>query len=196
MTLSKSICTTLLLLVLAGCSPVAQPLIGETPELWGTSADGLQMSIIAVPVALRSEQRQEFYAAFRNTGPQDFFLNLGMTLANGRNHYPTAIQLIITDTDGHSRELRHNLPAVGGRVDDYAVGLQVGSIHIVKVNLDQFWCPETNEFELDLPKGTYQIAALFKGTGALHKNTGQLWTAWNFWEGVARSNVLQFEISK
>ena len=188
---------SLCLLLIVGCSTVAEPLIRDNPEMWGAPTDGLQMSITLAPVAPSSEYSPEFYVAFRNVGPQDFFLNLGATLANGRDHSPTAIRLIITNEKGRSMELHHRgFGGVAGRVDDYAVGIEVGSIHIVRISLGQFWCPETNEFKLKLPKGRYRVAAQFTGSGALHKNTGQLWTAWNFWKGDLKSNLLEFEVSQ
>jgi hypothetical protein len=187
---------SLSLLLIVGCYMVADPLIRDNPEMWGAPTDGLQMSITLAPVAPSSEYSPEFYVAFRNVGPQDFFLNLGATLANGRNHFPTAIRLIITNEKGRSMELHHRGFNVAGRVDDYAVGIEVGSIHIVRISLGQFWCPETNEFKMKLPKGRYCVAAQFAGSGAHYKNTGQLWTAWNFWKGDLKSNLLEFEISQ
>jgi hypothetical protein len=184
------------LLLIVGCYMVAGPLITDKPDMWGPTTDGLQISITLAPVESGSKYSREFYVAFRNVGPQDFFLNLGATLANGRDHFPTAIRLIITDEKGRSMELHHRGFNVAGRVDDYAVGIEVGSIHILRLGLDQFWCPETNDFMLKLPEGRYRIAAQFNGTGARHKNTGQLWTAWNFWKGDLKSNLLEFEISQ
>lgn len=188
--------TSLCLLLVVGCYMVAEPLIRDNPEMWGPHTDGLQMSITLAPVETGSEHSPEFYVAFRNVGPNDFFLNLGATLANGRDHFPTAIRLIITNEKGRSMELHHIGFRVAGRVDDYAVGFEVGSIHIVRISLGQFWCPETNEFKLELPKGRYRVAAQFSGSGARYKNTGQLWTAWNFWKGDLKSNLLEFEISQ
>lgn len=136
-----------------------------------------------------------FSVAFRNVGPQDFFLNLGATLANGRDHFPTAIRLVTTNEKGQSMELHHRGFNAAGRIDDHVVGIEVGSIHIVRIRLDQFRCPKTNEFELMLPKGRYRVAAQFIGSGARYENSGQLRTAWNFWKGALKSNLLEFEIS-
>ncbi len=79
-----------------------------------------------------------------------------------------------------------------GRMDDYAVGLQVGSLHIVKIKLDQL----LKDLELDLPNGDYRVFAQFTGTGPLHKNTDRVWALWHFWEGVAKSNVIDLQLSE
>jgi hypothetical protein len=137
----------------------------------------------------------EFQVALRNNGTNDVFLNLGFTLANGRRHFPDSVSLVLLDSRGHSRQLELVGPGgIAGRVDDYAVGLQTGAVHVLRLSLSEFWCPSTHEYKLKLPKGHYKITARFQGHGAAHKNTGMDWTAWNFWEGTLESGTGEFEI--
>jgi hypothetical protein len=135
--------------------------------------------------------------AFENVGDQDIALNLGIMLVNGRAQLPFQVHLQLTDGDGSTRELhfmdrKHG--GVAGRMDDYVVPLRVGSIHILKLSLDDFWCPSSKEFQIKLGRGKYQIAAQFEGGGAV---SGMLDMAgvkfMPFWKGKLQSNVLAFQ---
>jgi hypothetical protein len=154
------------------------------------------MAISPVYTQLRTGQDPEFDIAVRNVGTNDVFLNLGMTLGNGRRHFPTTIRLILLDAQGHRRELEPTGPAaVAGRVDDYAVGLQSGAVHVLRVRLSQYWCPQTKEWTMKPQKGGYRIAAQFTETDQHFKNTGMDWTMWNTWVGTLQSNFVDFIIT-
>jgi hypothetical protein len=174
---------------------VAAPVLAGFEGRWGVVTNGLQLAISPERETWTVGDSPGFQVAFRNDGTNDVFLNLGFTLANGRRHFPDAVSLVLLDSGGHSRRLEVVGPAaIGGRVDDYAVGLQTKAVHQLRLSLSEFWCPSTHAYKLKLPKGHYQITARFQGRGATHKNTGMDWTAWNFWEGTLESGVAEFEI--
>lgn len=80
---------------------------------------------------------------------------------------------------------------IAGRVDDYLVALRAGSMYTVKLSLNQFYSPDTKEFELKVPAGKYLITANFEGHGAQAVNLDtQGIKLMNFWLGKAQSNVL------
>jgi hypothetical protein len=162
---------------------------------WGVTVDGIQMSI-----SLTTPGRvdvPEFQIAFRNSGTQDVTLNVGIMLANGRVQLPDKIDLDLTDANGQTRRLKFGdkrYLTVAGRVDDYLIPLRSGSIYTLKVSLDQFWSPETKEFDLKLTPGKYQITAHFEGTGARAVNLDTRGIdLLNFWKGKIQSNTLAIE---
>jgi hypothetical protein len=132
----------------------------------------------------------------RNVGTNDVFLNLGMTLGNGRRHFPTTIHLVLLDAQGYRRELEPTGPGfVAGRIDDYAVGLQAGAVHVLRVRLSQYYCPQTKEWAIKLQKGGYRIAAQFTETDHHFNNGGFVWVGWNTWVGILQSNFVDFIIA-
>lgn len=159
---------------------------------WGAPVDGLQMSISATHSS--NLDTPEFQVSMWNIGEQDVTLNLGTMLANGKVQLPERIGLNLTDSRGKTRKLRFRYPAIAGRIDDYVVPLRAGSIYILTFNLDQFWSPDTKEFQLKLPPGKYQIAAQFEGGGVKTSNLDMPGIKlMNFWKGKLQSNALAIE---
>ncbi len=111
-------------------------------------------------------------------------------LANGKVMNPDKIQLTLVDDSGKSRELHFASPwAISGRMDDYIVPLRAGSAYTVKVRLDQFWSPDTQESTVHLKPGRYEVSAQFQGSGAGIINTGmEGMKLLNFWIGNLQSN--------
>lgn len=157
---------------------------------WGAKTNGLQLSLSV----LRTGQREtpEFEVVFRNMGEQDVSLNLGMMLANGKVQLPDRIRLSLRDGSGRKWELYFSdkrYAAVGGRVDDYVVPLRVGSSYTLILRLDQFWSTGTEEFELKLKPGRYEVSAQFQGDGAGTSNADMAgMKLMHFWEGNLQSN--------
>ena len=155
------------------------------------------MAISPVYTQLKTGQDPEFDVAVRNVGTNDVFLNLGMTLGNGRRHFPTTIHLVLLDAQGHRRELEPIDPGfIAGRIDDYAVGLQAGAVHVLRVRLSQYYCPQTKEWAIKLQKGGYRIAAQFTETDHHFNNSGFVWVGWNTWVGTLQSNFVDFIVTE
>ena len=159
-----------------------------TASAWGKGANGLQMSI--APAEHAPGKALAFDVAFRNAGKKDFVLNLGMTSANGKHLFPTALRLILADVEGKTRERPYSLPPhASGRVDDYVVALRAGSTHTIRVHSYQYSSLRK------LSPAKYSIVAKFEGKGAqfIHEDTRGVGLL-NFWKGTVRSGVLAFEI--
>jgi len=168
-----------------GAQTVAEP-------HWGQPTDGVQMSLSANdPIG------SDLMVALRNVGDHDVTLNLGYMLANGKVQLPDHINLNFTDAQGKTRtfkfaDKKHSF--VAGRLDDYVVPLRVGSMYTLKLKLDQFWCPETKEFEIRLLPGRNQLTAQFQGSEANRVNLDMPGIKlMNFWLGKVESNTLVIE---
>jgi len=118
-------------------------------------------------------------------------------MANGKVQLPDYIRLNFTDAQGKERLFRfadkkHSF--VAGRLDDYVVPLRAGSIYTVTLTLDQFWCEETEEFEIPLLPGKNRLTAKFEGRGAKLLNLDMPGIKlMNFWFGKVESNTLVIE---
>ena len=159
---------------------------------WGQPSDGVQISLSSTDA-----NGSNLQVAFRNVGDHDVTLNLGSMLANGRVQLPNDVNINFTDAQGRSRvfkfaDKKHSF--VAGRLDDYVVPLRVGSMYTLVLSLDQFWCPETKEFEIPLLPGKNQLTGRFHGSGARLGNLDmQSIKLMNFWLGNVESNTLTIE---
>jgi len=190
-----SVIITTLVLVGMGCAkhdPV--PSIVDQPEAWSDPVDGLRVGIKEAGMNPNQDGSPQFEVMFENMGSKDFIINLGIALGNGKRHYPTQIVLHLTDSTGNGRELRLKGPVgVAGRVDDYIVPLAVGAAHRLNLGLDQFWCPDTSEHQIQLTSGEYTVAASFRGEKARFINTDMEFLKWLiFWEGRIETKPLSF----
>jgi len=135
--------------------------------------------------------------ALRNVGDHDVTLNLGWMLANGKVQLPKYISINLTDGKGKTRLFQFSDKMhsnVAGRVDDYVVPLRVGSMYTLTLRLDQFWCQETMEFEMNLLPGENRLTAQFEGRGAKQANLDMpAMRLMNFWLGKIESNTLIIE---
>ena len=177
--------------------------VGERPvavQLFARAAETrLVMSISAAKPKFTNES-PIFHVTIENAGDKDVMLNLGMMLANGKVLLPEAIHLILIDSAEKSRELHFSdrrYPGVAGRIDDYAVPLRVGSAYTLRLSLDNFWCPKTKEFRLNLKPGEYRIRSEFAGKGAQAVNRDMEGIhLMNFWQGMLQSDVTVFRIGE
>jgi hypothetical protein len=199
----KSHRTFIILLSLVTASTVFLLAAGEAqtsirPDLQASNAE-LRMSIIAI-TPREAKRVPAFRVTVENIGDKDVVLNLGMMLANGRVHLPTEIRLILTDSGGETKELHFSdkrYPGVTGRIDDYAVPLSVGSAYTLRLSLDNFWCPKTKEFRLNLKPGVYRVRSELTGKGAQFVN-GDMegMKLMKFWKGTLQSDVTVFQIGE
>lgn len=195
----KAIALCCAVILVAGTAAVgAQELIRLGTTEWGTTSDGLRMTIQPGTSASEPEDRH-FYIALENAGDSDVVINLGYMTQAGRVMFPNAIRLFLTDPQGATRELQYfdrRYPGVAGRLDDFVVGLRRGSVHTIRVSLDHYWSRETNGLGIKLERGRYQVEAHFQGQGAQSLNLDTPGIGFfNFWKGTLRSNSLAFEIS-
>jgi len=79
-------------------------------------------------------------------------------------------------------------------VDSYVVPLRVGSTYTLKLRLNQFWSPSTQEFRLKLRPGRYEVLAQFQGNGVETSNADMAgMKLMHFWEGNLQSNPVLIE---
>jgi hypothetical protein len=183
---------------IAAASVARSEPMGTAGQSWGTAANGLRIGITPRAGAGPAATAQ-FDVALENTGAADFVVNLGLMLANGKIMYPGAIRLVLTDPAGRVRILDwpDGPAAMAGRIDDYVVALQAGSIHSLRFTLDKIWSASTNEYNVALAPGHYRIAVRFDGLGARFKNLDMPGIAlMNFWKGTVESSTAEFTIAK
>ena len=199
----KSHRTLIILLSLVAVSTVFLLAAGEAqtsirPDPQASNAE-LRMSIIAI-APQEANGIPIFRVTLENVGDKDAVLNLGMMLGNGKVHLPDAIHLTLIDSRGKSRELHFSdrrYPGIAGRVDDYAIPLRAGSAYTVKLSLDNFWCPKTKEFRLNLKPGVYRVRSEFTGKGAQSVNGDMEGIKlMNFWKGTLQSDATVFRIGE
>jgi hypothetical protein len=157
---------------------------------WGLPVSGLQLSLSEYQS--NSATIPKFRVQFRNVGKQDFVLNLGRMLANGRVQLPDRISLELTDASGKTRKLSflHTM-FVAGRVDDYLIPLKTDATYSIAVGLDQFYSRETIGNSSPLFSGATKVVASLDGVGAMNLNSDTPGIAlMEFWTGKVRSNML------
>lgn len=153
-----------------------------------------------VKLSLRAAESEiagslHLYVTFENAGDQDVVLNLGLMLGNGKILQPEALRVILTDGAGQAKELHFvdkKHPGIAGRVDDYALPLRAGSSFTLKLSLNDFWCPASKEFTLDLKPGRYSARAEFIGRDAQYENGLLL----HYWTGKIESDATEFQVGK
>ncbi len=140
------------------------------------------------------------YATFENVGNIDTFLNLGMMIGNGKTLLPEAVRLVLTDVNGQVRELHffdRKHAGVGGRIDDYAVPIRAGSAYTLRLSLQDYYCPKSREFVLNLKPERYSVRVKFAGKGPQYLNVDTAGLKFMpFWTGKLESNVAKFQVGK
>ena len=180
------------------CVPMlwAQPL---SATVWGAPSGGLQLGV-AASVDGRPANIVSFEVSFRNTGANDFVLNLGHMLGNGKVMLPDAVRLVLTRPSGTTCELHYfdrRYPRVAGRVDDFVVALPAEAEYTLRLNGDRLWCAATQEFQTALAPGPYRVTIRFQGRGAETENLDMKGVSLlAFWKGTAESGQASFHVEQ
>jgi hypothetical protein len=181
-----AILITCLLWVIAAFSLPAENIVTPVPTDVKEAVPALTMSL----QSLTPEQPGAFRVVMENTGDKDLMLNLGKMFKNGKVMTPDAIQLILVDSKGESKELRFanfKHPGVAGRIDDFIVPLRAGSTYSLRLSLSDYCCLKTKEFQL-APTGDYRIHAILKAKDAHYVNLDtEGIKLMNFWTGTLTS---------
>ena len=169
--------------------------VSPDPQAWGSEVSGLRMGIAAVGLT-NAEAGTVFEVSLHNAGAQDFVVNLGLMIANGKTMFPHAVRLTLSDSAG-TRKLEYGgqNPIRAGRIDDYVVALRGGSKYTLRVSLDHYFSPATKEYRLKLQPGRYRVAAQFEGKGAITNNADMRGVSLlNFWKGSLQSGAAEFDV--
>lgn len=165
----------------------------------GTAVSGFQ---VAVSFGQNRPEKSTFLIELRNVGNNDLTLNLGIMVGNG-THYPTALNLIVTDEQGRVRRLVVDAPPLGGRVYTWVLHLAVGSTFNIPIDFvdSTFSIPIVGLLEncplypiYKLSPGTYSVQAEFKGTRDTRALLDLPGISTPYWEGTATSNQLRIEV--
>ena len=162
--------------------------------------DGVKLKVSIRVANPENIDSLRLYATFENVGDIDTFLNLGMMLGNGKTLLPEAVQLVLTDVNGQVRELHffdRKHPGVAGRVDDYAVPIRAGSAYTLRLSLQDYYCPKSREFVLNLKPERYSVRVKFAGKRPQYLNVDTAGLKlMPFWTGKLESNVAKFRVGK
>jgi hypothetical protein len=165
------------------------PAAGKSP--FDAEMNGLKLTIAAA----NHPQAGPFTVALQNTGEKDIAINLGYMFGNGGAQFPDAIHLIVLGENGTSRDFLFadkRYPGSNGVMDDFIVPLRSGSTYTLVLPLNQFWCRDTDEFELKFPRGHYRIAARYYGSerkAGVRDSQGE--TSTPLWKGFPPSDLVK-----
>jgi hypothetical protein len=188
------ICTSFFLLILS-LTVRAQSSGGLQ---WGEAVDGVQMSISEAGSVKAGEPNLR--VTFKNDLKEDVDLYLG--IIGGSGPRPCVLEnrtipctfnftLSVTDAAGDARRFKFKgIMYVAGRLDPYIAWLRAGSTYALDIGLDQFWSPETKEYDLKLAPGEYRIFLEFEGREPDLMSYEQSINKMNFWKGRLKSNTL------
>ena len=169
-----------------------------TAQPWGKQVNGLEMTIHLDQTHDQQSKTPHFRVELHNCGENDYVLNLGVMLGNGKKQYPRAVVLNITDSRGKARRFELIEPTfVAGRVDSLIVPLAVDASFSIPVNLPKYWAAASSEFDYKFEAGMYYVEAQLAGTGASNPNQDMAGIGFMpYWQGTVVSNRLQFEVLK
>jgi len=169
-------------------------------EEWGRAVNGLRISIKPVADPGPAAVSCAFDMAFQNVGPEDTVLALGTTVANGQLYYPHAVRVALFDEQGNARRLQFAFDPGNmrpGTMSTFAVPLSTGSIYTIRINLSDYYCPDSGEYFLELPEGIYRAFAQFEGRPAATATADpKAPSQTTLWTGRAQSNVIKFQLNR
>ena len=153
---------------------------------------------LQLPAAESAKKFQSQCAVvLENVGASDLHVNLGLSLANGKSHHPTALRLFAHSKDNKTRMLIYSI-RVAGRVDPFIVPLPAESTYALRIAFDKFADSETGE-PIDLTAKDYRITAELVGE-PVAKDQGSDFqrelALMPFWQGKVGSNKVQLPYTK
>jgi hypothetical protein len=194
----NAICVSFFLLLL---NLPARAQSSDDPQ-WGEATDGVQMSIS--DAGFVEAEVPKLRVTFQNKRKEDIDLYLGTiggwsprpcNLDNRSIPCTFNFTLGVTDSTGKTLEFKFKgMMYVAGRLEPYIVWLRAGSTYALDIGLDQFWSPETKEYEFSLAPGKYRIFPEFEGRAPELIDHEQRINKMNFWEGKLRSNALEIRM--
>jgi hypothetical protein len=181
-----------LLFTVPSQAAVSQP--AWLPQGWGESVAGLRIGL-SIERGDQSTGGADFLVAFENTRQSDFVLNLGSMDANGLTLLPTEMHLLVTDTEGTTRELTFFVPRLAVRLVPFTVPLRAGSTYTVRTSLRDYFVPTLDNRNVKLPAGRNRIVARFQGRRTESGNaTIRDVDLLNFFQGVVESNAVELDV--
>jgi hypothetical protein len=185
----------LTLLVASSCSTISATDVDQP----GAAVNGIVLLLTRM-TECASSRTPCFRVEFRNVGESDLILKLGMTLANGKKQYPSAVVLNITDAQGTHRRFDLIGPAgIAGRIDPFMLPLPVGGRFSIPIDLSKYFAAASKEYDYKFVPGRYWIEAEFLGKSVSEQDANldsKNVALFHYWEGIVDSNETRFEILK
>ncbi len=155
----------------------------KSAPAWGPTADGLRVGVRFV--AGRVE------ATLHNAGKKDVVLNLGVMLANGARHYPSALRITAVDARGQERTLVLEPAFVAGRLDPLIMPLSAGARYTVPLDLGTAVVQGKGD---RLAAGKYRIQVGYQGKRVPKTAVPDMpgLALMNYWEGRVQSAVIEY----
>ncbi len=150
---------------------------------WGKPHNGLR---VGLAVEGQGGAGPRLALALENVGKDDWVVNLGVMLANGKKQYPSALRLTLTDAKGAAYNLRRTPAFVAGRVDPLLVALPAGCRYTLRYDLGDFM----GEAAAPPTPGRYRAAFEFVGKAVMREETNvdtPGFALMNYWTGTVRS---------
>jgi hypothetical protein len=208
-TVLNAICACLFLTLLLSLSAQGQ---SSDSSQWGSAVDGIQMSISDAGYVKAGIPKLR--VTFRNLTNEDTYLYLGTIGGGGarpcnlNNRNVTCtfnFNLNVTDARGATRQFKfRGMDYIAGSLSAYVIYLQAHSTYSLDLGMDQFWSPETKEYELKLDPGSYQLSLQFDGqvpervNGFINQEYHILDQRYiektEFWKGKLQSNTYEFKL--
>lgn len=144
---------------------------------------------------------------FRNLSEKEINLYLGSI--GGRGPRPCKLDqrevtctfnfnLSVTSASGTTRKFKlRGMDFVAGRLAPYIVHLQANSTYTIELGIDQFWSPDTGDYQsLRLDSGSKDLALQFEARAPGPVNLDQQYIKqMSFWKGKLTSNTLTVRVS-
>jgi len=125
-------------------APIEQP-------VWGTPRNGLRLGLCRTEA--KADGKLRLLVVLDNAGTDDFVVNLGIMLGNGKRQVPMAVRFIFTDSEGKKHIPRRSEPGIAGRVDPFVVPLAAGNRYSISCDVE--------EWRGLLPAGRYHVRTEF-----------------------------------
>ena len=155
-------------------------------EGFGAKVEGLRIKL-QFDAPLHGLAARTFVLAIENVGDTDLNVQLGRSLGNGKNYFPSELGLVAWEGK-NMLQLSYETPRVAGRMDPFVVPLPAGSTFTLRCELEKFVLKESRK-SIELSTKDYRIVAELVGQPVKQTNVDlHGLTLMKYWEGTAKSN--------
>jgi hypothetical protein len=179
-------------------STMVMPAVELSSYSWGPAEKQLSIGIVLTVTNVTVKSPSEILICFKNVSKEDVVLNLGITLANGKVHHPTGLELVLTEYDGGTNRFQYiPLGGIAGRVDPFVVPLPAGATFQICCPLKSFIQNNSNRWPGLMRPGQYRLAATFTGK-VVNKEDANIdmvgLSLIQYWTGKAHSGEISISI--
>jgi hypothetical protein len=151
---------------------------------WGTPVDGLRLGVATGDARI--------VLALENVGADDFYVNLGWSIANGQVMVPCAFGLEVEEATGPPRRFGcHYHGMIAGRLDDLLVPMPGGAVFTLRLPEGRFRDEGPGPGVLELRGLRGVVATLTAGRPELLNLDTPGIATFQCWTGALRSAVVR-----